>query len=27
VPLTFLFGAMQYPLLQKYDASGEAAKE
>jgi intracellular septation protein len=25
LPLTFLFGALQYPLLMKYDASAEAA--
>ena len=23
VPLTFVFAALQYPLLQKYDASGK----
>ncbi|MFL5062295.1 MAG: septation protein A [Xanthobacteraceae bacterium] len=26
VPLTFLFAAAQYPLLMKYDASGDAAE-
>ena len=26
VPLTFLFAALQYPLLMKYDASGEEAE-
>jgi len=27
MPLTFLFGALQYPLLQKYAAGTETAKE
>lgn len=27
VPLTFLFGALQYPLLQKYQASPETERE
>jgi intracellular septation protein len=26
VPLTFLFAALQYPLLMRHDASGEAAE-
>src|SRR5262245_30057774 len=26
LPLTFLFGALQYPLLMKYDASAEATE-